>query len=83
MRYFVSVLFSFCSRIICDVDYIIRKFYCASNCIYAYSSSLPEIQQSFCLPILQYVNGALRFNQQQINTLYMCWKSIFRKIFQV
>jgi len=71
----------------CDVDFITRKFFCASNCIFAYSSSLLEIlqlhlQQSFCLPILQYVNGALRFNQQQMKALYVCWNSIFRKNFR-
>jgi len=51
-------------------------------------SSLPKIlqlhlQPSFCLLILQYVNGALRFNQQQIKTLNVCYNSIFRKIFYV
>jgi len=58
----------------CDVDSTTRKFVCASSCIFAYSSSFPQIlqlhlQQSFCLSIMQYVNGALRFNQQQIETL--------------
>jgi len=57
------------SHIICDVDYITRTFYSTINCIHAYFSSLPEIlqlnlQQSFCLPILQFVNGALRFNNR-------------------
>jgi len=71
---YLSVNFLSGSRIICDVDNITPKFYCASNCTYAYSSSLPEIlqlqlQQSFRLPILQCVNGALRFNQQQICVL--------------
>jgi len=42
---------------ICDIDYISRKFYCASNCVFAYSNGLSELvqlylQQSFCLPIL-------------------------------
>jgi len=73
--------------IIWDVDYITRKFYCANNCKYAYSSSLPEIlqlrlQQLFCLPILQFINGAFISNKQQIKTLIVCWNSIFRKIFE-
>jgi len=35
----------------------------------------------FCLPILQYVNGAFRFYQPQIAKLNVYWNSIFRKIF--
>jgi len=71
----------------CDVDFITRKFFCTSNCILAYSSCLPEIlqlhiQQSFCLPILQYVTGVLSFNQQHIKTVNVCLNSIFRKIFK-
>jgi len=28
---------------ICDIDYISRKFYCASNCVFAYSNGLSEL----------------------------------------
>jgi hypothetical protein len=71
----------------CDIDYISRKFYCASNCIFAYSNSLPDLmqlylQQSFCLPILQYVYGSLRLNETQLKSLNVCWNSVFRKIFK-
>jgi len=32
----------------CEVDLnITRKFFCASNCIFAYSSNLPEIYCSY------------------------------------
>ena len=72
---------------ICDIDYISRKFYCASNCVFAYSNSLSELmqlylQQSFCLPILQYVSGSLRLNESQLKSLNVCWNTVFRKIFQ-
>ena len=64
----------------CDIDLISRKFYCASNCIFAYSKSMPELlqlylQQSFCLPILQYVYGSLRLNETQVRSLNVCWNS--------
>ena len=72
---------------ICDIDYISRKFYCASNCVFVYSNSLSELmqlylQQSFCLPILQYVSGSLRLNDSQLKSLNVCWNTVFRKIFQ-
>jgi exonuclease III len=72
---------------ICDTDHISRKFYCASNCVFTYSSSLTELMQlylqtSFCLPVLQYVFGALRLNQTQVKSLNVCWNSVFRKIFK-
>jgi len=71
----------------CDIDYISRKFYCASNCVFSYSNSLPELmqlylQQAYCLPILQYVYGSLRFNESQIKSLNVCWNTVFRKNFQ-
>jgi len=72
---------------ICDIDYISRKFYCASNCIFAYSNGLSELmqlylQQSFCLSILQYAYGSLRLSDSQIKSLNVCWNTVFRKIFQ-
>jgi len=56
---------------ICDIDYISRKFYCASNCVFTYSNGLSELlhlylQQSFCLPILQYAYGLLKLRDSQI-----------------
>jgi len=73
--------------VIVTFDYISRKFYCASNCIFAYSNSLPDLmqlylQQSFCLPILQYVYGSLRLDETQLKSLNVCWNSVFRKIFK-
>ena len=55
--------------------------------VFAHSDGLDEtlqlyLQQSFCLPILQYVNGALRFTQQQLKSLNARWNSVFRKIFK-
>jgi len=71
---------------ICDIDYISCKFYCASNCVFAYYNGLSQLmqlylQQSFCLPILQYAYGSLRLSDSQIKSLNVCWNTVFRKIF--
>jgi len=73
-------------HVICDVHLIICLFFCASNCIFAYSSSLPEILLQCCylynnLSVRQSCS-ILRFNQQQIKTLNVCWNSIFIKVFK-
>jgi hypothetical protein len=69
----------------CDVDEIKRKFYAASNSIFSNTLGLAEllqlnVQQVYCLPVLQYTSVALRFTQSQLNTLNACWNNVYRKI---
>ena len=64
-----------------------EKFYAASNCIFSYTSGLAELlqlrlQQSCCLPILQYATCAIWFNQSQLRSLNVCWNDVFRKIYK-
>ena len=54
-------------RLKCDVDYISRKFYAASKCIFSNTVGLDELlqlswQQAYCLPLLQYGTDALSLN---------------------
>ena len=78
----------FCKdKLRCDNNLIARKFYAASNCIFSNTYGLDEIlklslQQSYCLPILQYGLAALRLTQTQVKALNVCWNDVFRKIFK-
>ena len=69
----------------CEVDMITRKFYAASNSIFSNTRGLAELlqlnmQQIYCLPILQYASIALRFTKSQLNTLNACGNIVYRKI---
>ena len=69
-----------------DVNVIKRKFYAACNCIFGKTCSLDEIlrlslQESYCLPVLEYATAAIRLSKYQVLELNVCCNSIFRKIF--
>ena len=69
-----------------DVDVIKRKFYAACNCIFGKKFSLDEIlrlslQESYCMPVLEYATAAIRLSKYQVFELNVCWNSVFRKIF--
>jgi hypothetical protein len=86
MKY-LGVNFNNGCRINCDINYITRKFYAASNCIFNNSSGLDELlqlqlQRSYCLPILQYASPALHFSKGQLRSLNVCWNDVYRKIFK-
>jgi hypothetical protein len=82
---YLGVIFNSGLRMKFDSDYITRKFYAASNCVFNHSSGLDDLlqlylQQSYCLPILQYAMSALRLSQTQIRSLNACWNDADRKI---
>jgi len=84
---YLGVVFLAGARMKCDIDFVTRKFYAASNCIFNNTGGLAELlqlqlQQAYCLPILQYATCALCFNQLQLRTLNACWNNVFRKIFK-
>ena len=84
---YLGVVFLSGLKMKCDTNYIMRKFYAASNCIFSNTSGLAELlqlqlQQTYCLPILQYSSCAIKFTQSQLSTLNVCWNDVFRKIFK-
>jgi Reverse transcriptase (RNA-dependent DNA polymerase) len=84
---YLGVNFKNGCRMNCDIDYITRKFYAASNCIFNNSSGLDDLlqlhlQSSYCLPILQYASPALHFNKNQLRALNVCWNDVYRRIFK-
>ena len=71
----------------CDVDYITRKFYAASNSVFSCCHDLDELlqlqlQRSYCLPILQYATAAICLTKSQLRSLNSCWNDVYRKIFK-
>ena len=54
-----------------DINIVKRKFYSACNCILGKTCSLNEImrlnlQESFCLPVLQYAMAAVRLSKHDL-----------------
>ena len=41
----------------------------------------PNLQESFCLPVLLYAMAAVRLSKLQVSELNECWNSVFRYIF--
>jgi hypothetical protein len=41
-----------------------------------------KLQQSYCLPVLQYASSALYFSKSEIRILNVCWNNVYRKIFK-
>ena len=69
-----------------DINIVKRKFYSACNCILRKTCSLNEImrfnlQECFCLPVLQYAMAAVRLSKLQVSELNACWNSVFIYIF--
>ena len=40
-----------------------------------------KLQESFCLPVLQYAMAAVRLSKLQVSEFNACWNSVFRYIF--
>jgi hypothetical protein len=84
---YLGVVFTAGVTIKCDIDVITRKFYAASNCICGNTVGLDELlqlnlQQIFCLPVLQYATAALNLSSTQLRLLNACWNSVYRKVFK-
>jgi hypothetical protein len=85
---YLGILFVSGKRMSCDVDYITRKFYAASNSVFSCCHDLDELlqlqlQRSHCLPILQYAAAAIRLTRPQLRSLNSCWNDVYRKIFKI
>ena len=40
-----------------------------------------SLQESYCLPVLEYATAAILLSKYQVLELNVCWNSVFRKIF--
>ena len=83
---YLGVTFIGVKNLSVDINIVKRKFYSACNCILGKTCSLNEImrlnlQESFCLPFLQYTMAAVRLSKLQVSELNACWNSVFRYIF--
>ena len=69
-----------------DTDLIKRKFCAACDCIFGKTYSLDatlrlSLQESYCLPVLEYATAAIRISKYQALEMNVCWNSVFTKIF--
>jgi len=69
-----------------NIDVIKHKFFAACNSVLSNSRSLDELiqlqlQESFCLPLLQYGVSAIKLTSSQCSDLNSCWNTVFRRIF--
>jgi len=69
-----------------NIDVVKHKFFAACNSILGNSHSLDELiqlqlQESFCLPLLEYSLCAVRLTNSQCADLNSCWNIVFRRIF--
>ena len=69
-----------------DCNITKRKIFAACNCILINTNQGHEIvrlalQESHCLPILQYGLSALHITGSQLNDLNAAWNNVYRKIF--
>jgi len=69
-----------------NIDVVKHKFFAACNSILGNSHSLDEffqlkLQESFCLPLLEYSLCAVRLTNSQCADLNSCWNTVFRRIF--
>ena len=73
-------------RLKVDCDIVKRKFFAACNSILGNSTHGHEmvrlaLQESYCLPILQYGLAALHITGSQLNELNAAWNMVYRRIF--
>ena len=71
---FPGVTFIGGNNLYVDINIVKRKFYSSCNCIFGKTWSLNEImrlnlQESFCLPVLQYAMAAVRLFKLQVSEL--------------
>jgi hypothetical protein len=69
-----------------DVTVIKQAFFSACNSIYSVAKHNDQmlhltLQETYCLPVLNYCITAICLNTQQMRTLNYCWNSVFRRIF--
>ena len=74
------------NRLSFNFDHTKRSFYAAFNSIRSHAKSLDQLTQlalieSYCLPLLTYVVGAVTFSQRQLHELNVCWNTAYRVIF--
>ena len=83
---YLGVSFNAGMNLTVDLSTTKRKFFCACNSIIGNTHGLDELlqlslQESYCLPILQYATVALRLSKLQVAELNSCWNSVFRRVF--
>ena len=83
---YLGISFITGKRLKVDCDLIKRKFFAACNCILGNSTHGHEIvrlalQESYCLPILQYGLAALHITGSQLKDLNAAWNNMYRRIF--
>jgi Reverse transcriptase (RNA-dependent DNA polymerase) len=74
------------NRVSFNFDHTKRSFYAAFNSIRSHTKSLDQLTQlslieSYCLPLLTNVVGAVTLSQRQLQELHVCWNTAFRVIF--
>ena len=84
---YLGITFNNGLRMHCNTDTICRKFYAASNCIFSNCKGMDELmqlhlQQTYCLPVLNYGLAAVRLSPNQLKSLNVCWNNVYRKIFK-
>ena len=70
----------------CDIDPILRSFYCASNCIFSHCANTDQLlqlhlQESYSLSILTYASAVISFTKVQLDRMNAGWNTIYRHIF--
>ena len=83
---FLDVVFNAGRKLSVDTDAIKRKLYTACNCLLGNTYSLNEIlhinlQESYCLLILQYATAAVKLTKVHSSELNACWNFMYRNIF--
>ena len=84
---YLGVTFISGCKLSVDTEVIRRKFFITCNSVFGNTRTLDELlqlqlQESFCLPLLQYALCAVKLNESQRADLNSCWNTVFRRIFQ-
>jgi len=83
---YLGITFTAGKNLRVNIEVIKHKFFGACNSVLGNSHSLDQLiqlqlQESFCLPLLQYGLCAVRLTSTQCADLNCCWNSVFRRIF--
>lgn len=83
---YLGVTFSAGNKLCVNIDVIKHNFFAACNSVLSNSHSLDQLiqlqlQESFCLPLLQYGLCAVKLTSTQCADLNCCWNTVFRRIF--
>ena len=84
-KYLIVNFIAKCNLVV-EVSFVKRKFHAAltsvsNKCRSAADMVKVHLVQSYCLPILMYLLGALELNSTAVNDLSVCWNDAFRLIF--